>query len=542
MRLNEHDMINIIGKMQDKGSMIPACGYCRFSSDLQREESIEAQMRAIVEYASKNGYKIVEWFCDRAVSGKTVNRPEFQRMLDKIGTRDCPFEAVLIHKMDRFSRNAADALRYKDILRDYSIELVSTVEKIRDDANGRLLYGIMSNINQYYIDNLATEVLKGMKENAFKCQWCGGKPPLGYDVDLVTKKLVINENEAIVVRKIFELSAEGYGYNKIIQELNNRGYKTKAGNPFGKNSLYDLIQNERYYGVYIFNQRAKRTSSGTRNMRKHKDESEIIRIEGGNPAIVSKELWDRANASRRISAKLSTNARYEYILTGLIHCGECGRKMCGNRRYGSTKSYLTYRCNKSSNNLDCKCKEVHADILESFVIDNLMKHFFDPKIIDIITEQVNRKIKDITSKENEFVVDARNALKGLNLAKNNLVEAIAHTGYNPTIGDKIESIEKQISEYQSIIDESEKGKEEISISREEVETKIKQLREDILQRKHVDLTKIMLHQYLDDIVIDNHSIQVTYKVTFSVVIDGKEVEIPYQHIVKEARKKLQKVA
>ena len=295
-----------------------------------------------------------------------------------------------------------------------------------------------------------------MKENAFKCQWNGGKPPLGYDTDPVTKKLVIKEDEAIVVRKIFEMAAEGYGYNKIIQELNNLGYKTKAGNSFGKNSLYDLIQNERYYGVYIFNQRAKRSSNGTRNMRKHKDESEIIRIEGGNPAIVSKVLWDRANASRKISAKLSTNARYDYILTGLIHCGECGRKMCGNRRHGSTKSYLTYRCNRSSNQLNCACKEIHADVLESFVIDNLMKHFFDPKIIDIITEQVNRKIKDITSKENEFVTDARNALKGLNLAKNNLVEAIAHTGYNPTIGDKIESIEKQISEYQSIIDESEK--------------------------------------------------------------------------------------
>ena len=178
--------------------------------------------------------------------------------------------------------------------------------------------------------------------------------------------------------------------------------------------------------------------------------------------------------------------------------------------------------------------------MEAFVIDNLMKHFFDPKIIDIITEQVNRKIKDITSKENEFVVEARNVLKGLNLAKNNLVEAIAHTGYNPTIGDKISSIEKQIAEYQSIIDESEKGKEEISISREEVETKIKQLREDILQRKHVDLTKMMLQQYIDNIVIDNHSIQVTYKVTFSVVIDGKEVEISYKHNVKKSRRSLLK--
>ena len=541
MKLNNTDIQKIIDQIQDNQSdKIPACGYCRFSSDHQREESIEAQQRIINEYADKNGYNIVEWYTDRAISGKTVKRPDFQRMLKTIGTSDCPFKVVIVHKMDRFSRNAADALKYKDILRDYGVELVSTAERIKDDANGRLLYGIMSNINQYYIDNLSNEVLKGMKENGYKCLWNGGKPPLGYDVDPVEKKLVINEEEAVIVRKIFEMSADGYGYNTIIQTLNSYGYKTKAGNDFGKNSLYDLIKNERYYGVYIFNKRAKRSSTNTRNMRKYKDENEIIRIEGGNPAIVSKALWTRANASRKLSATFTTNAKHKYILSGLLKCGECGAKMHGNHRHGRTKCYSTYRCNKQANQLTCTCKEIHADVLENFVIDGLMEHFFNDEIIDIITDQINEKIKEITQTDNEKIIAAKNSIQGLKIARNNIVEAITQTGYNQALSDKLDSIEKQISAFQMLIDEDEKI--DIVITRQDVEKKIKALKNDLLKTENIEKTKLFLHNYIDSIVVDNNTVKVTYKVAFFVPIDNEEVEICYNHIVAEPRKSIQKSA
>lgn len=541
MKINNTDIDKIIDKINNKSfDKIPACGYCRFSSDHQREESIEAQQRIILDYAERNGYEIIEWYIDRAFSGKTVKRPDFQRMLNTIGTQECSFKAVIIHKMDRFSRNAADALTYKNLLKDYGIDLVSTVERIKDDANGRLLYGIMSNINQYYIDNLSNEVVKGMKENAYKCIWNGGKPPLGYSVDPETKKLIIDEDEAIIVRKIFQMASEGCGYNTIIKELNACGYTTKAGNPFGKNSLYDLIGNERYYGVYIFNKRAKRSSTNTRNMRKFKDESEIIRIENGNPAIISKDLWLRANISRKTSSKLATNAKHTYILSGLLKCGECGAKMHGNHRHGSTKSYRTYRCNKQSNQLNCACKEIHGDVLESFVIDNLLKHFFDDEVIDIITEQVNNKIKELTHKDTEMVTEAKNSLKGLQLAKNNLIEAIAHTGYNQTITDKINSLEKQISQYQSVINNHEQNKDVIKITKDEVISKISNLREEMYSKKNIEQTKLLLHSYIEQIVVDNHSVKVTYKVAFFICLDNEDVEIHYNHTVIEARKHIEK--
>lgn len=521
---------------------IPACGYCRFSTELQREESIEAQQRIITDYAEKNGYIIVEWYIDRAFSGKTVNRPNFQKMLNTAATNDCPFTAVIVHKIDRFSRSAVDALRYRDVLRDYGVELISTVEQINDDANGRLLYGIMSNFNQFYLENLQAEIYKGMKENAYNCVWNGGKPPLGYDVDPVSKKLIINENEAIIVRKIFQMAADGCGYNTIIKELNACGYTTKAGNPFGKNSLYDLLKNERYYGLFVFNKRSRRSSKNTRNARKFKDESEIIRIENGNPAIISKDLYIRANLSRKISSQLATNAKHDYILSGLLVCGECGAKMHGNFRRGSTKSYRTYRCNKQSNQLNCFCKEIHADVLESFVIDNLLKHFFDDDTIDSITEQVNNKVHDITNRDYEKIKEIKNSLKGLKLAKNNLIDALASTGYNITISDKINSIEKQILEHQSIIDEYEKGRTEIKITKDDVLEKVKHLKEEILSKKDIEQIKLTLHSYIDKIIIDNNTVKVTYKVTFFIFVDSEEIEICYNYTIKESRKSIHRLS
>ncbi|MBO5746736.1 MAG: recombinase family protein, partial [Clostridia bacterium] len=212
-KVQQQDVEKLLGCLNE--SLIPAVGYCRFSSDMQREESIEAQQRFISEYAERNGYKITEWYIDRAYSGKTDKRPSFIQLIDDVKKSNCPFKAVIVHKTDRFSRNSADAIKYKDILQDNNIQLISTAEHIDNTANGKLVYGIMSTINQYYIDNLSNEVMKGLKENAYNLKFNGGKPPLGFDI--VDGKYVINETEVIIVRTIFQMAADGCGYNTIIR-------------------------------------------------------------------------------------------------------------------------------------------------------------------------------------------------------------------------------------------------------------------------------------------------------------------------------------
>lgn len=207
--------------------------YARFSTDMQREESIEAQVRACKYYANQYGYTITKVYADRGKSGTTTQkRTEFLRMMDEVAQGGC--DAVLVHKLNRFSRKAIDVLEYRNRLLDQNIELISATERLEDTPEGKLMLMIIADMNEFYSDNLAGEVMKGLKENAYQCSHTGGTPALGYDVDPDTRKLVINEVETPIVRMIFSMTLQGYGYGKIIDTLNNKGFKTKTGKPFGK--------------------------------------------------------------------------------------------------------------------------------------------------------------------------------------------------------------------------------------------------------------------------------------------------------------------
>ena len=535
MHFNQNDIKQILNNMTSNSQQkIKAVGYCRFSSDNQRDESIEAQQKIIIEYAEKNNYEIIGWYLDRAFSGTNANRPEFQRMLEDVSDKSCPFSAVLVHKTDRFSRNAADAIKYKDVLQDFGVELISTVEKIVNSANGRRLYGIMSNINEYYSANLGLEVMKGLKVNAAKCLWNGGIPPLGYDVK--EQKLVINEAEAIIVKEIFEMAAKGLGYHTIVKKLNEKGFKTKKGKEFGKNSIYDLIRNERYMGVYTFNKRARKSLNGKRNNHKQKNDNEVIRIPNGCPQIVSEELWQRANLSRQISSKISTNSKHEYLLSGLVTCGNCGSKMHGNYRAKDGRtSYGTYRCNRKENKLLCDCREIRSKYLEDFVVDKLIKHFFNESIIDVMTKQINSKIAELMKIDDDKIRQVKNSLEGLQTARANLVDTLATVGYNKLLVDKLNALEKQIFEYEKMVETEKEQKIKIKVTREDVKQKIRELNDVIKSPTNIDSTKIMLRQYIDRIEVTNSSVEVTFKVAFSFLLGEVEYKVCYNHTEKEHR-------
>jgi len=536
-KLSESDIQALLQRSMEE-KRVPAVGYCRFSSDHQREESIDAQQRIIADFAEKNHYEIVEWYCDKAYSGRSDQRPEFQRLLSDISDNDCKFQAVIVHKMDRFSRNAADTIKYKDLLHDYGINLVSTTEKISNDPSGNLLFGIMSTINAFYSENLGLEVMKGLRENAYKMKFNGGNAPLGYKIDNCLYS--IEESEAVIVRKIFTMAADGHSYNDIIHEMNRCGYKTKTGRSFGKNSLYEILKNPRYKGTYIFNRRAKRTSKNTRNNHKYKPEEEQIIIEDGVPAIVSKELWEKANAARKYMAKTSTNARHKYLLSGLLYCGECGSKLHGNYRFHDSHNYTTYRCNKQATRLDCKSREMRAEPLEDFVINSLCTHFFDPENIDIITDELNRKLREEMDADREEIKAAHYSIAGLKTARNNLVDAIAEHGFSSILSKKLKDIEEQIERYEKMISDDEGKTGGVRITREEVVQRIEKLRKCMKNPDNVDQTKILLHQYIDRIEINNTKIKVVFKTTFSVYVDDIEYVASYGFEAETTRREMLK--
>ena len=164
----------------DQTQIRVAC-YARYSTSMQREESISAQMRAMKKFCNDNGWVIVKRYVDEAYSATTDKRPQFQEMISDSCNKE--FEIVLVHKLDRFARNRYDSSLYKQKLRKNGVRLCSVLERIDNTPESILLEGLLESINEFYSANLARESMKGMRENALQCLHNGGTPGLGYDVD-----------------------------------------------------------------------------------------------------------------------------------------------------------------------------------------------------------------------------------------------------------------------------------------------------------------------------------------------------------------------
>ena len=282
--------MTVIESMKARGIIPRAALYARFSSDNQREESIDAQLRAMREYCKRNKVVITNEYCDHARSATTDDRPEFQRMIRE--SRTSGFDLVIVHKLDRFSRDRYDSAYYKRELKKCGVSLISVLENLDDSPESIILESVLEGMSEYYSRNLAREVMKGMRESALQCRAVGGCAPFGYKINPETKRYEIEENEVDAVKMIFDKVLEGVGYSEIIYTLNAMGYLTRGGKPFGKNSLHEILRNEKYRGVYIFNRSSSKNVSGRRNNHASKTSDEMIRIEGGVPQIISEEVWN----------------------------------------------------------------------------------------------------------------------------------------------------------------------------------------------------------------------------------------------------------
>ena len=209
--------------------MKTAWAYARFSSDHQREESIDAQLRAIQDYCQRSGYVLTNIYRDEAKSATTDDRPQFQQMFKDVNST--PPDVVIVHKLDRFSRDRYDSAFYKRKLKERGVQLVSVLENIDGSPESIILESVLEGMSEYYSKNLAREVKKGKNETAHQCKHNGGNPPLGYNID-ENGNYVINPSEAAVVRQIFEMYAEDTSYTKMAEKLNKQGHRTKWGRAF----------------------------------------------------------------------------------------------------------------------------------------------------------------------------------------------------------------------------------------------------------------------------------------------------------------------
>lgn len=417
--------------------------YCRFSSDNQRTESIDAQIRAIKEYCKKNRYILTHIYRDEALSGTSDKRNQFQQMI--ADSKDGLFDAVIVHKLDRFARNRYDSAIYKKKLKDNGVIVLSVLENLDDTPEAVILESVLEGMNEYYSKNLAREVRKGLNENALKAKHNGGTPPLGYDVD-DDKNYIINEKEANAVQLIFDLYLKNYGYGLIADKLNEDGYVTKYGFKFSKNSIRDILLNEKYRGCYVWN---KRKSKKTGN-RVYKDNKEIIKIEGAMPRIISDEVFFQVQDKLGKRTKPRKKTNFEYILTGYLECGYCGYSYCGGQATRSKKdgTYIPrYTCTNRKKKLGCKNKSIRADYLENAVIDCIKNTFLTDEAIKMLSKKIKEYIDINNEKCNDSKInDLKHEINKLKRQQEKILDLYLEEKININIlNQKSDKIDKQIN-------------------------------------------------------------------------------------------------
>jgi len=321
--------------------------YARYSSDAQREESIEGQIRECTEFAKRNGITILNTYIDRALSAKTDNRPEFQRMI-KDSARHL-FDVVIVWKLDRFARNRYDSAHYKALLRKNGVKVVSATEPISEDSTGILLESLLEGYAEFYSAELAEKVKRGHTENALKARYNGGGMPMGY-VKGEGQTYEIDPELAPLVLDCFTRYSEGKTIRSIVDWLNSSGVKGKRGSPVSINNVTAMLKNRRYIGEYIY--------SG-------------IVIPEAIPAVVPADLFERVQ--QRMEKNKRAPARHkaedDYLLTTKLFCGLCGAFMvgeCGTSRTGITHHY--YKCVSNKKRRGCKKKAVKKSWIEAIII------------------------------------------------------------------------------------------------------------------------------------------------------------------------------
>lgn len=494
--------MNQIEKIKRKGNIPRAVIYARFSSENQRDESIDAQLRAAREFCMQNGIIIVNEYCDRAKSATTDNRPEFLQMISDAKKRN--FDLVIVHKFDRFARNRYDSAKYRQLLEYENVQIISVLEQFDDKPESVLTLSVLEGMAEFYSKNLSREVMKGLKENALKCWFTGGTVLFGYSVDQETRKFVVNAAEAEIVRTIYSMIVNGYGYTDVLRHLKNIGAKTRRGNDFSKSTVYDLLRNEKYTGIYIYNRASSKKLDGTRNNHQSKNIDEQIRIEGGMPQIITPEEFKKVQAILD-NRKKGTRAgiKRDYALAGYVFCGQCGHRCSGSvMQSGHTKRTPVgiYSCNNRDNRVDvCKNKTIHQAPLEALVQQIIADIIFDesriPEIVEAYREFVARQSID----DRDSIRIMKENAKKVGQKITNIVNVIANTG-SPALMSELQKLEDEKRDIEQRIRKAEESAAEDSIDIDAVISAYREAKKMLLDGDP-ELQKQLYHQYLDRVIV-----------------------------------------
>ena len=411
--------------------------YARYSSDNQREESIEGQIRECTAYAEKNDITVVKHYIDRAISAKTDNRPQFQQMI-KDSERKL-FDMVLVWKLDRFARNRYDSARYKTQLKKNGVKLMSATETISEGPEGIILESVLEGYAEYYSADLAEKVVRGQTENILKGRCNGGRGTFGYTLDS-ERRFHIDPITAPFVREAFERYNEGATMKEIRDWMNEQGVKNPVGGALTYNSVEHMLKNRRYIGEL-----------------KYRD----VLIADAIPPIVSLELFEEVQRkiAKNKKAPARRKAEDDYLLTTKLFCGSCGSLMfgeSGTSRSGGTYRY--YKCATAKKKRTCKKKTVRKDWLEDLVVAKTRELIEDDTVLDAIIA----KVMELQNKENTNLPLYEKQLRETETSIENMLNAIQAGILTSSTKERLETLETQKKELEARIAEERLAKPKLS--------------------------------------------------------------------------------
>ena len=416
---------------------IKAIAYIRVSSEKQVENySLDFQDRILKRYAETNNIKLVSVFREEGYYATNTNRPAYKEMIKYLEEND--IDVILVHKLDRLHRDETNIFNDLKRFRESKIKVIAVADGIdtSDDSAG-LATAMLAAIGANFSRNLSRETRKGLTSAAENCLHTGGKPPYGFKLDRETMLLEIDETTAPAVRKMFELYADGFGTSDIIKWLKEHGYKTAKGNDFKANALNEIFHNEKYRGCYTWDKVLAKDADGHRNTHGRKDE--YIKIEGGCPAIVSEEIFNKVQDRLKENANKANNRtpdRY-YSLTGIIFCN-CGSPMCGSISYSKGRRYHKYNCIKK-----CGNKPIRAEYIELFVINAISTCIFSEPNKELLLSGLNNLSNNTKLESDKEYQQLRSKLSGLETSHENLLKALEKGKASNAIMNRLERIEQE---------------------------------------------------------------------------------------------------
>ena len=475
--------------------------YARYSSDSQREESIEGQLRECTAFAEKNGITILRHYIDRAFSAKTDNRPEFQNMIKDSNKK--LFDMVIVWKLDRFARNRYDSARYKAQLKKNGVKVVSATEVISEGAEGIILESVLEGYAEYYSADLSEKVIRGMTDNALKCKYNGGTLPIGYVID-EDQRFQIDPLTSPYILEAFKQYDEGATMTEIRDWLNAKSVKNTRGQTLTYNSVQHLLNNRRYIGEF-----------------KYRD----VIVPDGIPAIVPIDLFERVQEklAKNKKAPARHKAEDDYLLTTKLFCGHCGAYLCGES--GTSRSGVVhhyYKCvTVKKKRGDCHKKAVRKQWIEDLVVKSTMEMLNDDHAIEAIVSM----LMDLQERENINLPLYEQQLSEVNVGINNLLNAIQQGILTKSTKARLEELENSRDELENKIALEKLAKPKVSA--EFMTFWLHRFRKlDVTKKEH---RQMLIDAFINAIFLYDNKMLITFNYkegTKTITFDDVEKEAP----------------